>query len=314
MMREALAGMMENKGKRIAENVKNTKNTRKLKNRENIKNITKLKDSSWKVKTPGLISKHGLQRTGMAFVIMLVILITAGCAKENKYVNIGVNMSTAGMSLYLTNTVNGFEKISNYVYFATSSQDSLDKIRQEKQGIDITYLPVSDLGLIKADDGLKVVFPDCLDDSGELKGVWVANTNWLNNAPNYSYRFIKGLIKSADYRASHMNRSYEDALRSVKGVIDINWEKYPEVMQYCAVYAVSNNEELEDESFVSPDMNELMEMFEGFSSGTGRGYELCRSAYDKYCAQESKSFEELFDMSLAVKALKECLSEEQISE
>ncbi len=309
MMRGTLSKMMEKKGKQSIVNIE------KIKNSNNTENITKLKHGTETVRrTSGLISNYGLRRTGMAFVIMLIILLTAGCAKENKYVNIGVNMSTAGMSLYLTNTVNGFEKISNYVYFATSSQDSLDKIRQEKQGIDITYLPVSDLGLIKAGDGLKVVFPDCLDENGELKGVWVANTNWLDNAPNYSFRFIKGLIKSADYRASHMNMSYNDALRSVKSVVDIEWEKYPDVMQYCAVYAVANKEELANESFISPDMKELQELLEGFSSGTGRGYELCRTAYDKYCVQDSKSFEELFDMSLAEKAAKECIDEEQSPE
>ena len=241
-------------------------------------------------------------------VILLVLLFMTGCAKENKYINIGVNMSTAGMSLYLTNTVNGFEKISNYVYFASSSQDSLDKIRLTKQGIDVTYLPVEDIGMIGTGDDLKIVFPDCLTPEGELKGVWVANSTWLQNAPNYSARFIKGLAKSADYRALHMNMTYADALESVKGVIDIDWDKYPDVMQYCAVYALANKEELADESFVSPDMKELTEMLEGFSSGTGRGYELCRRAYDKYRAQDSKAFEELFDMSLAVKALKESIN------
>ena len=78
-----------------------------------------------------------------------VVFCFAGCAKENKYVNVGVEMSTAGLSLYLTNTVNGFQKISNYVFFSPSSEASLDKLRQEKQGIDITYLPAEDLGLIR---------------------------------------------------------------------------------------------------------------------------------------------------------------------
>ena len=38
-------------------------------------------------------------------LILVCTLLLAGCGKENKYVNVGVNMSTAGMSLYLTNTV-----------------------------------------------------------------------------------------------------------------------------------------------------------------------------------------------------------------
>ena len=255
------------------------------------------------------VGRCGKRHIWEAALLVLVMLFVSGCAKENKYVNVGVEMSTAGLSLYLTNTVNSFQSISSYVFFSPSSQDSLDKIRQEKQGIDITYLPVRDIGLIKAGDGLTIVFPDCFYPTGELKGVWVANDSWLRNAPNYSYRFILGLAKSADYRASHMNMSYAEALESVKGVIDIEWDKYPEVMQYCAVYASSNKEELADESFVAPSIDELLTMFEGFSSGTGEGWELCRKAYEKYSVQDSKPFEDLFDMTLAVKALKEAVDE-----
>ena len=181
----------------------------------------------------------GMRRAAAALIALAILLLTfPGCAKENKYVNVGVEMSTAGMSLYLTNTVNGFRKISNYVFFSPSPQDSLDKIRQEKQGIDIAYLQAKDLGLIRAGDGLTVVFPDCFDENGMLKGVWASKNTWLENAPNYSYKFILGLAMSADYRASHMNMPYADALESVRGVRDIDWAKYPEVMQYCAVYAL----------------------------------------------------------------------------
>ena len=246
----------------------------------------------------------------MIMLIFVAMLALSGCAKENKYVNAGVNMSTAGMSLYLTDVANGFLKVSSYVFFAGSSEEALDKIRLEKQGIDITYLPVKDLGMIKKGDKLTVVFPDCFERSGELKGVWVANDIWLENAPNYSYKFILGLAKSADYRAGHLNMSYTDALGSVKGVRDIDWEKYPETMQYCAVYATSNKEELADEAFAGYDAKTMLSMFEGFSTGTGEGYELCRQAYEKYCGSDGQSFEELFDMTLAVKALKESLEVE----
>ena len=238
-------------------------------------------------------------------VAAAMVFCFAGCAKENKYVNVGVEMSTAGLSLYLTNTVNGFQKISNYVFFSPSSEASLDKLRQEKQGIDITYLPAEDLGLIREGDGLTVVFPDCFDEDGGLKGVWAARDSWLENAPNYSYKFILGLAMSADYRASHRNMSYPDALESVRGVRDIDWEKYPETMQYCAVYALSNGEELRDEAFAVRDAESLLSMFAGFASGTGEGYALCRDAYARYCASGGESFENLFDFSLAVRALEE---------
>ncbi len=244
------------------------------------------------------------KKISAALLVVFIMAALSGCAKENKYVNVGVEMSTAGLSLYLTNTVNGFQKISNYVFFANSAEEAMEKIRLDKQGIDITYLKAEDLGLIKADDPLKVVFPDCFDPDGELKGVWVAKTSWLADAPNYSYRFIQGMAESADYRASHMSMSYADALESVRGVRDVEWEKYLEVMQYCAVYALSNKEELSDDVFVAKDAGTMLSMFEGFDAGTGEGYELCRNAYTKYCGTGSKPFEEMFDFSLAVKAFK----------
>ncbi|MBP5330326.1 MAG: hypothetical protein J6Y89_00550 [Lachnospiraceae bacterium] len=255
--------------------------------------------------------RHGKKMgkiTALCVVLVLTVLLCAGCAKENKYVNLGVEMSTAGMSLYLTNTVNGFQKISNYVFFAESSQDAIDKISLDKQGIDITYLPAKDLALIKPDSGLKVVFPDCFDADGMLKGVWVAKGSWLENAPNYSYRFILGLAKSADYRASHMNMSYADALESLKGVRDVDWQKYPEVMQYCAVYALSNKEELADEDFVAYDAAKMLEMFRDYASGSGEGYQVCDRAYARYCMPKSvwyESFEKMFDFSLAIRAFEE---------
>ena len=253
------------------------------------------------------LPKRAVRAAAAVLAGLTVLLLSAGCAKENKYVNVGVEMSTAGMSLYLTNTVNGFQKISNYVFFSPSSGESLDKLRQEKQGIDITYLPAEDLGLIREGDGLTVVFPDCFDENGELKGVWAARDSWLENAPHYSYKFILGLAMSAEYRASHMNMTYADAVESVRGVRDVDWAKYPETMQYCAVYALSNKEELKDVSFVSKDAGTLLSMFGGFASGTGEGFDACREAYAKYCTDGAEAFEKLFDFTLAVRAFEEAV-------
>ncbi len=254
------------------------------------------------------ITGSGLRLILTALLLIMNAALASGCAKENKYVNIGVEMSTAGMSLYLTNTVNGFQKLSNYVFFAESSEDALDKIRQDKQGIDITYLPAKDLALIGSEDGLKVVFPDCFDEDGLLKGVWVAKESWLENAPNYSYRFILGLAQSADYRALHTGMSYTDATESVRGVRDVEWEDYPEVMQYCAVYALSNKEELADEAFVSKDAGEMLSMFKDYDLGSGEGFQACKKTYELYCGQAAgncASFEEMFDLNLMLKALGE---------
>ncbi len=243
------------------------------------------------------------KRLSFALIMVMMLAILPGCGKENKYVNVGVNMSTAGMSLYLTNVANGLKKISTYVLFAKSSEEAVDRVRTDNHAIDITYLPVKDLGLIEKEDALTVVFPDCFTEGGELKGVWVARNGWLMDAPNYSYKFLQGLALSADYRAAHMSMSYTDALSSMKGVRDVDWAKYTETMQYCAVYSLSNKDELTSEPFVAYDAKKMLEMFKNFENGQGEGYELCKKAYDTYASSTGKSFDELFDMTLAVKAL-----------
>ncbi len=253
-------------------------------------------------------SKH-IKRSLSLVIIAVLLVFGIGCGKENKYVNIGVNMSTEGMSTYLTYTANGFKKVSNYVFFSESSEASLDKIRMEKQGIDITYLPAEDLGLIKSEDNLTVVLPDCFEENGELKGVWVAKNSWLQNAPNYSKKLIEGFVMSIDYRAEHMNVSYKDAYRSMKDVRDFDWDVYKESMEYCAAYAIANKEDLSDDAFSVCDAEEMLKMLEGFENKVGTGYELSRKAYDKYKTSDSKSFEELFDYSLAAEALKKVTAE-----
>ena len=167
---------------------------------------------------------------------------------------------------------------------------------------DITYLPAKDLGLIKAGDNLKVVFVDCFNGDGKIEGLWVANNQWLENAPTYSYRFIKGLAKSCDYRTDHLNKDYASAFETMKAVRDIDWAKYPEDMEYCAANAAANNDTLEDTKFVSKTGAELAAMFEGFDNKSGEGYGLCKEAYEAYCGAGCESFEELFDLSLAMKA------------
>ena len=232
-----------------------------------------------------------------------------GCGKENKYVYIGVDMSTPGMSLYLTYTANGFKKVSNYVFFPESAEESIEKIRMAKQGIDITYLPVEYIGLIRQEDDLKVIMADCFDKDGELLGVWVAKNSWLQNAPNYSRKFIEGLYMSMDYRAEHMNTTYADAKTAMKNVRDFDWDIYKETMEYCAAYSIANKEELKDIRFNVCDVQTMLEMFESFGTGQGEGYELCRRAYDRYKASDSKSFEELFDFTVGLEAMKTVISE-----
>ncbi len=246
----------------------------------------------------------------LVLLVITIILIGTGCGKENKYVNVGVNMSTEGLSLYLTNTANKFKNVSTYVFFSGSSEESMEKLCLKKQGIDLTYLPVKDLGLIKKDDGLKVVFPDCFNTDGSLRGVWVAKNSWLESAPTYSARFITGLAISADYRASHMNVTYEKAMTDLKDVRDFDWDVYKECMEYCAAFAIANREELSSEEFIAYDAKTMLQMFEGFASGEGEGYELCKKAYDAWAGSDCESFEELFDFTVAIKALEEAVKTE----
>ncbi len=256
------------------------------------------------------MNKKRSMRISVFILIMLFTVLFGGCGKENKYARIGVGMSTDGMSTYLTYTANGFKKVSNYVFFAKDSNAALEKIRMDEQGIDVMYLPVKDLGLIKADDELTVILPDCFDENGELKGVWLAKDSWLRDAPSYSRKLIEGFCMSIDYRAGHMGTSYSEACKKMKDVRDFSWDVYKDSMEYCAAYSIANKEELADERFTVCDAEDMLEMTEGFAEGKGKLYELSRRAYDSFKMPGCKSFEEMFDYSLAEEALRTVITEE----
>lgn len=242
----------------------------------------------------------------LVLVIAVLGILLCSCGEENKYVNVGVEMSTAGLSLYLTNTANNLEKISTYVYFSQSPEASIEKISHDKQGIDITYLPAEKLGLITKDKNLTVVFVDCFTEDGDLMGVWVARNGWLKDAPNYSYRYIRGLVKCTDYRLENAGMTYEEALKSVEGLRDFDFSVFTDPLQYCAIYSVSNKETLVDSAFGITDSKGLLERFKGFADKTGSGYTLCRNAYEKYCTGDDvKSFEDMFDFTLMLRAIDE---------
>lgn len=63
-------------------------------------------------------------------------------------------------------------------------------------------------------------------------------------------------------------------------------------------------------TFEVRDAESLLSMFEGFASGAGEGYALCRDAYARYCGNGAESFESLFDFSLATRALEEAAGKE----
>lgn len=245
-----------------------------------------------------------IKKLSLVLVLVLVITLFAGCGKENKYVNVGIEMSTAGLSLYLTNTAVGLEKISTYVFFPENADETFDKISKDKQGIDITYIPVKELSRIKKDSNFRVVFIDSFDENGELKGVWIARDGWLKEAPNYSKRYLRGLVKSTDYRASHFNMTYPEALDSIKGMRDFDFEKQNEVMQFVAVFAESNKDTVDTSAFTVRTSDGLSDMFKGFDGGSGEGYELCKAAYDRYCgSSDAMSFEDMFKIDMMLEAI-----------
>lgn len=247
-----------------------------------------------------------LTRLSTAVILVFVLVLCVGCGKENKYVNVGVEMSTPGLSLYLTNTAVGLEKISTYVFFPENPDETFDKISRDKQGIDISYIPVGSISKIKKDSNFRVVFIDCFDENGDIKGVWIARDKWIEEAPSYSVKYLRGIAKSMDYRAEHMSMSYDDALASIKGMRDFDFTVQNETMQFVAIFAESNKDVIVNDKFEVKNTAELAGMFNGFEAGSGDGYELCRAAYEKYCtASDAMSFEDMFKLNMMNEALEE---------
>lgn len=244
-------------------------------------------------------------------ICVLLALTFAGCGKENKYVKMGVNDGTDGMSLMLTGYTHSLQGVSNYVFFAKDVDETLDKINLDAQNIEISYFEVKDFGKLTKDMPLKVVFLDTFEKDGSLKGVWIAREQWLEDAPNYSKKFLKGLVKCEDYRAANMNMSYADAYESVKGIRDVDFDVQSDVMQFIAIYSQNNKESIRDVDFAVKDVASMQALLEGFEAGKGEGYELCKAAYDRYAGSDSKSFEELFDLSVMETVVDEFLNPEE---
>lgn len=243
-------------------------------------------------------------------ICVLLALTFTGCGKENKYVKMGVNDTTGGMSLMLTGYTHSLQGVSNYVFFAKDADETLEKINLDAQNIEIAYFEAKDLGKLSKDMPLKVVFLDTFEKNGSLKGVWIAREQWLEDAPNYSKKFIKGLVKCADYRAANLNMSYEEAYESVKGIRDVDFDIQSDVMQFVAIYSQNNKEDIKDVEFTVKDVKTLQEMLEGFENGEGMAYTLCKDAYDKYCTG-GKDFSELFKLDLMQETIDEFLNPEE---
>lgn len=249
----------------------------------------------------------------ITFVICLVLLVAAfsGCAKENKYVNLGVYYSTDALSLYLSGAANSLLNVSTYVYFSDDIEMNINKITRQKQGIDISYMNADEISYVMdRDSDLTVVFVDCFNVDGSIRGMWVASDEWLKNTPTYSKRFIEALVRCADYRDGNMNMSYTEAKASIEGMRDFDFAKLTEVMQYCAIFSNSNPvegkpQEISDNTFETYDAEGMYDMFRDFYGQQGAGYELCDNLYNQYSnnANNVKDFSEIFDLTLMINAL-----------
>ena len=249
----------------------------------------------------------------IAAVICLVLLVVpfSGCAKENKYVNLGVYYSTDALSLYLSGVANSLLKVSTYVYFSYDIEMNINKITRQKQGIDISYINADEIPYVMdRDNNLTVVFVDCFNADGSIRGVWVASDEWLRNTPTYSKRFIEALVRCTDYRDGNMKMSYDEAKASIEGMRDFDFTVFTEVMQYCAIFSNSNPADgkpqaISDHPFTTYDAEGMYDMFKDFSGQQGAGYELCVNLYNQYSdnADDVKDFSETFDLSLMISAL-----------
>ena len=249
----------------------------------------------------------------IVFIICFVLLVVSfsGCEKENKFVNLGVYYSTDALSLYLTGAANSLLKVSTYVYFSDNIEMTMDKITRQKQGIDIAYINADEISYaMDRNNDLTVLFVDCFNVEGSIRGIWVASDEWLKNTPNYSKKFIEALVRCTDYRDGNMNMSYEAAKDSIEGMRDFDFTKLTEVMQYCAVLSNSNlvdgkPQVISDNPFVTYDAEGMYDMFKDFSRQQGAGYELCFNLYKQYLgnAVDVKDFSETFDLSLMINAL-----------
>lgn len=255
--------------------------------------------------------KKNKRLIALTICLILVVGLFSGCAKENKYVNVGVYYSTDALSLYLSGTANSLLNVSTYVYFSDSIEMTIDKITKQKQATNISYINADEIPYVMdRDNNLTVVFVDCFNVDGSIRGIWVAADEWLKDTPTYSKRFIEALVRCTDYRDGHMVMSYEEAKDSIKGKRDFDFTKFTEVMQYCAIFSNSNPVDgkpqiLSDNPFTTYDAEGMYDMFSNFSEQQGTGYELCLNLYNQYSenAEDIKDFSETFDFSLMVNAL-----------
>lgn len=255
--------------------------------------------------------KKNIRLIVLFICFVMLVLSFSGCEKENKFVNLGVYYSTDALSLYLTGAANSLLKVSTYVYFSDDIEITMDKITRQKQGIDIAYINADEISsVMNRDNNLTVVFVDCFNADGSIRGIWVASDEWLENTPTYSKKFIEALVRCTDYRDDNMSMSYEEAKDSIEGMRDFDFTKLTEVMQYCAVFSNSNlvdgkPQVISDNPFVTYDAEGMYDMFKDFSQQQGTGYELCFNLYNQYSdnADDVKDFSETFDLSLMINAL-----------
>lgn len=246
-------------------------------------------------------------------IAILLSLILSACTGENSTVNIAVYGADDALSLFLAGTVKGYiGKTSNYLFLSSGIDETYEKLQKPdlRKAVNIAYIRGDELKYIiqGGDLPIKVVFVDCYQD-GQIKGLWVAREDWMKASPNSFNSFIEGLVKSADFRADHYNKSIAEASAELKGKYQI--KDFDDVGYYLASYALDNDERIIEMLFESKSANETLLFFEGYEQNLGAGYTACLGLYEQASTQvpgEKYAFAEIFKLDTMLAKVKDIAS------
>ncbi|GEM_PF-1990531 len=252
----------------------------------------------------------------LVLALLLLVPLLVSCGKENKYVKIGVYNTTDGLCTYLTGKARGLLTLSHYVYFSDSIGDTLQKLTAEKMGIDVAYITVDDLQYLTEDLPVTVI---CIDNyqNGEIHGVWVANTKWLEKTPTYSARFIDNLCAIGNYCANNKFGTYADKRAAMEGIRDYDFNDYTNPLEFVAMFAAQNNLSLTDVDFdylkgedawtAYADITLACDTVEVFNA-------LCVAAYEKVKdVPNIQSYEKMFTLGTMAAKLTAAYGNEQVT-
>lgn len=162
------------------------------------------------------------------------LAFSTSCQKESNITKVCMLKTVDSMNLYLTAVAKG-NVGSTYIYLndhcdsegkpilthdkeKNYTQEVYDKASNAaRANCDIAYFPVSDdeginavkkLFSLDTEKIFQIVYFDSYNENeskpSEITGIWVARKKWINNKNGTGRKFIDGLAKAANYRASKM--------------------------------------------------------------------------------------------------------------